>query len=438
MDHSTLIKAWEQIEQQEVLAEGKKRVVKPATKLKGKVTAVGKEKFEENGGGAGGAGVGGNPAPTAGGTMTQSGNAAKYAERLGKKVKVKEDASAVKSDANRAAQQAVSDVKSGRATDTDAKIVGSMVEEDPLPPGADEVAADLGVEDPHAEGPEAAAVAHDEDPAAEEAAEDVTVDAETAEQVVDAIMKQYPGAVITISVQLPDDAPFDTDIVAAAQEVAGVGEGGEEGNDGAEIAPEDALDGAPVEEPVMETRKVIISKTRKQVKELFARMHEEPAVDDATDKPAEVPADAQAEEPVATPVDGVEEEPKPEVEVGDTKISLSPEQWGQVLATTDLLNADESGGEAAPEGAEEGGEEGGEEVAPEGEEGEEKPIDELRTEVDLDSPNAKMTIRKKIEKGDFKKDKKIDVPIKPAPVNESFNAELEGYVNTLNKLLIKD
>lgn len=481
MDNINLVKAWEQMEAQELLNEAK--VKKPAAKLKGKVTAVGKgketavgkKKFEEDGGAApgGGAGVGGNPAPTAGGTFTQSGNAAKFAARLGdkakKKVGVKEDASSVKNDANRAAQQAVSDVRANRATDTDAKIVGSMVEEDPpLPPGADEIAADLGTEDPHAEGPEAAAVAHDKDPAGEEGAEDVSVDAETAEQVVDAIMKQYPGAVITISVQLPEETPFDTDLVAAAQEVVGADGGDMGGGDlGGEGDVDPNLDGVPPEAPeaaagspddLMEKRKVIISKTRNQIKEMFARMSEVGSEVAPDVVPPEVNADAgegipqndddaainaAAGEPVAPP-EGEEAVVEPEVEVGDTKIALSPEQWGQVLATSDLLNGAGGEGELAPEA----GAEGGEEVPPAGDEGlpaeggveapAEEPIDELRTEVNLDGPDAKMQILKKVEKGDFKKDKKHDVAIKPAGMNESFNSELAGYADSLNKLLIKE
>jgi hypothetical protein len=288
------------------------------------------------------------------------------------------------------------------------------------------------------------------DQGAEEEAEDVSVDAETAEQVVDAIMKQYPGAVITISVQLPEETPFDTDLVAAAQEVVGGGaEGGEEV--GAEVAPEadPSLDGAAPDaaagspEDLMEKRKVIISKTRKQIKEMFARMSEEgedevPAVDPAADPAAEVAPEADPSLDGAAPAEDVLE---PETEVGDTKIALSPEQWGQVLATSDLLN----GGAEGEEGDVGSEEVPGAELAPEAgaEDGAapaEEPIDELRTEVDLDGPGAKMQILKKIEKGDFKKgnDKKQDVAIKPAGMNESFNAELAGYADSLSKLLIKE
>jgi hypothetical protein len=408
----TLIEAWQKIEANELLLEKQKKgKVACCKKSLGKVTAV--KKLDEDGvGGPAGAGVGAaSNTASKSDTIVKSGAAAVAPAKLGKKL-CKED---IKSDASAVAQNSVRNVKSGKGNATDATLVGSMVSEEDVP--GEEIV------DPHAEGPEAAADAELIDPAAEEGNENVSVDAETAEQVITAISQQYPGAVITISVQLPEGTPFDTDIVAAAQEVvggatddiAGAEEVAPEAD--AEIAPEGGEEVAP--EELLEKRKVIITKTRKQIKEMFARMHEEGADEIApVEGGEEIAPEAGLETDPAAEVAPPEGDTiAPEVEVGDTKIALSPEQWGQVLATTDLLNGAVGGeetGEVAPEAGIEGeeGDIGGEEeVAPETE------IDELRTTVDLSKDGAKMEIKK------------------PAQMNESFNNELSGYADALQKMM---
>jgi hypothetical protein len=474
----TLIEAWEQIEAKELLLEKKKpaKVSAIKTSPKGKVTAVKGKKLDEDGvGGPAGAGIGSASNTAAkGDTFTKSGSAAVVPTKLGKKAigekankypnrnekfkKVQEVDQNLKNAASQAAQSAVSNVKAGKGTSADATLVGQVAEEElpeaPGPEVPEDIAADLGGEeggDPHADGPEAAAAM---DQGAEEEAEDVSVDAETAEQVVNAIMQQYPGAIITISVQLPDDTPFDTDLVAAAQEVA-TGATGEDPALAAPAAPESnpELDGVPAEDPekdaaeaMMEKRKLIISKTRKQIKEMFAAEglgDEEPAAPEVgAEDPAADPALDGEMDPAADPaaalgdVGGVQ----PEVEVGDSKIALTPEQWGQVLATTDLLNGGGAGEEAGSEIdlPAEGGE-GGEEVPAEEpvvDGGDEEQLEELKTEVDIDSEEGKVQILKKVQKSDFAKDKKTDVAIKrEGKMNESFNAELAGYAQALQKLI---
>lgn len=520
-----LIEAWEQIEAQELINEGKKRgkvgkVTAVKSSPKGKVTAVKGKISEEGVGGPAGAGVGSASNTAAkGDTITKSGSAAVAPAKLGKKVGVKEG---IAGDlvANAASN---GDANAKRVQDRAVASAGNVVKEEdletPLPPGAEEIAADLGDEDPHAEGPEAAAAM---DQGAEEGAEDVSVDAETAEQVVNAISKQYPGAVITISVQLPEGTPFDTGLVAAAQEVVGTESPAEGELDPAVDAPSEDpnLDGVPPENPekdaadeLMEKRKIAITKTRKQIKEMFARMQSEEApVDDVEAAPegeaapeAELGDEAGGDEAGAE-LEGEPEALSPEVEVSDTKIALSPEQWGQVLATSDLLNAgsdeqdvgseiDVAGSEdgmgdveAAPEGGEVDGEideisqfkkdEIAHELrnepngvdsrdsyasrpktskrqaiynklvakgmAPERanawldskgimENNMEQELAELRTEVE--GPN--LQIKKVVEPTDKKKDvKKIGVNIKkPSALNESFNAELAGYADALQKLM---
>jgi hypothetical protein len=80
--------------------------------------------------------------------------------------------------------------------------------------------------------------------------------------------------------------------------------------------------------------------------------------------------------------------------------------------------------------------EGGEEAPAAEEGGEEEQLEELKTEVDLAGPDARMQIKKKIEKSDFAKDKKTDVAIKrEGKMNESFNSELAGYAQALQKLI---
>ena len=486
----TLIEAWEQIEAKELLLEKKKpaKVSAIKTSPKGKVTAVKGKKLDEEGvGGPAGAGVG-NASNTAtkGDTFTKSGSAAVVPTKLGKKPigekaskypnknekfkKVQEVDQNLKNAATQAAQSAVSNVKAGKGTSADATLVGQVAEEElpeaPGPEVPEDIAADLGGGEEGGEAaPEAPAVPGEEDPAGEEG-EDVSVDAETAEQVVSAIQQAYPGAIITISVQLPDDTPFDTDLVAAAQEVA-TGATGEDPALAAPAAPESDpnLDGVPVEDPekdaaaaMMENRKRIISKTRKQIKEMFAAEglgDEEPAAPpQGAEGPEGVDADPAAglEDPAADPaldgaVDpaaGLDAGVQPEVEVGDSKIALTPEQWGQVLATTDLLNGGGAGEEAGSEidlpaeGGEEApaAEEGGEEapVAPEA--GDEEQLEELKTEVNLDAPEGKSQILKKVQQSDYAKDKKQDVSIKrEGKMNESFNAELAGYAQALQKLI---
>jgi hypothetical protein len=467
-----LIEAWEKIEAQERLDEKKKlsKVSAIKTSPKGKVTAIKGKKLDEEGvGGTAGAGVGDASNTAAkGDTFTKSGSAAVVPSKLGKKPigekaskypnknekfkKVQEVDQNLKNAAIQAAQSAVSNVKAGKGTSADATLVGQVAEEElpeaPGPEVPEDIAADLGGVEGDEASPEAAAEEPGvEDPAGEEG-EDVSVDAETAEQVVNAIMQQYPGAIITISVQLPDDTPFDTDLVAAAQEVA-TGATGEDPALAAPPAPESnpELDGVPAEDPekdaaeaMMEKRKLIISKTRKQIKEMFAAEglgDEEPEAPPVDAAPGDgIPQDdGDAGEPVAPPEgEGLDVGVQPEVEVGDSKIALTPEQWGQVLATTDLLNGGGAGEEAGSEI--ELPAEGGEEVPVAEEGGEEEQLEELKTEVDLDGPDARMQIKKKIEKSDFAKDKKTDVAIKrEGKMNESFNSELAGYAQALQKLI---
>lgn len=477
-----LIEAWEQIEAQELLNEKKKpaKVSAIKTSPKGKVTAVKGKKLDEDGvGGPAGAGVGAASNTAAkGDTIVKSGHAAVVPTKLGKKPigekaskypnknekfkKVQEVDQNLKNAASQAAASAVSNVKAGKGTSTDATLVGQVAEEElpeaPGPEVPEDIAADLGGEEGGEADPAGEEIPGVEDPAGE-AGEDVSVDAETAEQVVNAIMQQYPGAIITISVQLPDDTPFDTDLVAAAQEVV-TGAGGEDPALAAPPAPESDpnLDGVPVEDPekdaaeaMLEKRKLVISKTRKQIKEMFA-------AEGLGDEELAAPPEAGAEDPAAgledpaaadpaldgamDPAAGMDAGVQPEVEVGDSKIALTPEQWGQVLATTDLLNgggadagAEEAGSEIELPGGDAAPAEGGEE-APAADAGEEEQLEELKTEVDLDGPDARMQIKKKIEKSDFAKDKKQDVAIKKAgAMNESFNAELAGYAQALQKLI---
>jgi hypothetical protein len=396
-----LIQAWELIEKRQLLEEKQKRGKVSAVKAspKAKTTAIKKLKEE--------------------GEMVVSGDAAPFKQRLGKKV-CKED---IKVDATKAAQDSINKVKTGTGTSNDATVTATLAKEEDAP------ALDT---DPHAEGPEAAAAM---DQGAEEAAEDVSVDAETAEQVIAAIQQQYPGAVITLSVQLPEDTPFDTDLVAAAQEVAGDEMSVEAGLDAG--APEAAPEAAPEEEkPMLEKRKMVIAKTRKQIKEMFSKMEADELAPEAGTEPEAAPVAPEAELAPeagldANPEGEVAAGPEPEVEVGDTKIALTPEQWGQVLATTDLLNGDEAGVE--PEGEVEP-EAGGELPAAGEDEGK---IDELKTEWDLSDPHAAGAVKKLVVGPEDKaQEKKADVQIKkPAQMSESFNRELADYANSLKKMM---
>jgi hypothetical protein len=472
-----LIEAWEQIEAKERLDEAKKLGKGKACAIaspKKKVTAV-KGKLDEDGvGGPAGAGVGAASNTAAkGDTIVKSGHAAVAPAKLGSKPKktyenrnarpIVEADPAIKQAAASAAKKSISNISSGKGNETDATLVGTVAEEElpeaPLPPGAEEIAGEVGAEDPAGEaGAEPAPEIGAEDPAGEEG-EDVEVDAETAEQVVSAIKAQYPGAIITISVQLPEDTPFDTDLVAAAQEVV---DGGATDLDAPPVEAPEAdpnLDGVPPENPeqdaadeLLEKRKLVITKTRKHIREMFIRLEADdtlevdgakPVVDAA---PGEgIPQDdgdaainAAAGEPVAPP-EGGPAAVEPEVEVGDTKISLTPEQWGQVLATGDLLSggADAVDGETA--GDAEIAPEGGEEVAPEAgaeEGGEEAPAEDLE-ELEKVTDKAGALKALKIEPSDKTKTKNKDVAIKPAAsaMNESFNAELAGYAEALQKLI---
>jgi hypothetical protein len=448
----TLIEAWEAIEAQERLDEKKRLGKVTAVKSpKAKVTAVKTKKLDEDGvGGANGAGVGsGSYDNQSGNTMTKSGNAAVVPKKLG----MKED---IKSDATNVAKQAVNNVKSGKGTGSDATVVGSIVSEEEAPdlsdldvPGAD---GGDGEAAPEADGDEVSA---GDETAAVPGDDSVEMDAETAQEVISAIKTQYPNAIVTIAIQLPEEDAFDSDVVAAAQEVVGAADdaGAAAVEDPTAAIEDPAAEEAPAEdgEELLE-RKQIISKTRKQIKEMFARMSEEgeePVADPAADPVAgaeEVPAVDPVADPAAidpTAGAGVE----PEIEVGDTKISLTPEQWGQVLATTNLLNA---GAGEAPAGEEipaAGEEPAGEEVPAEGGEEGTDELDELRTEVNLSGDGAKMEIKKKIEQGDFKNDKntgevsikkpekKVAESKKKEKVEETFNNELAGYASALQKML---
>jgi hypothetical protein len=430
-----LIEAWEMIEANARLDEKRKlgKVTAVKSTPKAKTTAI--KKLKEDG----------NPAPTAGGTFTSSENAAQFKKRIGEKRVCQEE---VIGDLVSGAA-ASGDPTAKRVQDKAVNTASNMVREEDLEAPAD----------PHAEGPEAAAAM---DQGAEEGAEDVSVDAETAEQVVQAIQAQYPGAVITISVQLPEDTPFDTDIVAAAQEVAGdeagmeAGLGGDEAglDAGAEVAPEAGAEPAADEEkPMLEKRKLAISKTRKQIKEMFKKFEkkedkkdeakeevkeqEELAPEAGAEVAPEAGLDAGAEvAPEAGLGDGTEVAagPEPEVEVGDTKIALSPEQWGQVLATTDLLNG-EAGAELAPEAG--AGEEPPADLGADAE----AAIDELKVVHDLSDPNSKGIVKKLVVGPEDKADeKKAAVGIKPAnkqlpKIQESFGKELAEYAKSLKKMM---
>jgi hypothetical protein len=427
------------------------------------VTAIKGKKLDEDGvGGPAGAGVGAASNTAAkGDTIVKSGHAAVAPAKLGSKPKkvygnrnarpVVEADAAIKQAAAAAAKKSISNVSSGKGSETDATLVGTVAEEElpeaPLPPGAEEFAGELGSEDLGAETAPEVGV---EDPVGEEN-EDVSVDAETAEQVVDAIMQQYPGAIITISVQLPEDTPFDTDLVAAAQEVVA---GGASDLDvlSTEVPEADPnLDGVPQENPekdaadeLLEKRKLIITKTRKHIREMFVRLEADdtlkvdgvkPVVDATPDDG--IPQDdddaainAANGEPVAPP-EGETAAVEPEVEVGDTKISLTPEQWGQVLATGDLLSggADAVDGETA--GDAELAPDGGEEVAPE------EPIAENKMDFDgkpiskNETPEAKKHRHADEQKRASEEDKEYE---RKQGLNESFNSELAGYAEALQKL----
>jgi hypothetical protein len=412
-----LIEAWQQIEANERIDEKKRVAVRGSfKKLK---------KLKEDGAAAVGDG---NPGPTAGGTMTQSGNAAKFKQRLGNKVN--ED---IKSDATNVARRAIQDLNSGKGTSDDSTLVGSMVTENlpeaPLPPGAEDIDLDddsAGLDD----GEGAPEVDGTLDGTLDDT-DEVSTDAETASQVVDTIMKQYPGAVVTISIQLPDDTPFDTDLVAAAQEVVGGNKDelaldANVDGDMPEVGADSEISsaGEEVPEEIKENRKYIIKKTRMQIKEMFARME---GADDSVDTEVE-PEVAPISDPNLDDVDpnapALESEPiEPEVEVGDTKIALSPEQWGQVLATTDLLGGDDTSAELPVE-----------ELPTISDDNEDK-LKELKTVVDINKDSGKMQIQEKIEKNDFVKNKNTDVGIKKVGMNESFNSELAGYSDALQRMI---
>lgn len=356
MDDRQLSAAWEQIE---------KNMLTEAAKVKTK-------KVAED------AAV---PAPTAGGSMTQTGNAAQFKQVLGKKVKnVKEG----KGDAD--LDSAKSNLAKAINTQAQKGITPIAEEEpvptEPLPPGADELATDIenGVDSPEAE------------------VED--------ENVISKIKQMYPDAIITISVQMPEETPFDTDVVASAQEVVGTEE--------PETAPVDTGTGDEnLPDNLVERRKVIISRTRKHIKEMFATAKE------ADEVPGDVPAETPVEAPV-TPEAGTDvppegTQPVPEVEVTDTKIALAPEQWEQVLATNDLIGTDQ-----APEVP-------GEEPLP----GE---MDELVVKptdvVDPKNHKATGTVPGLVRLAPQKPQVKVQ-----KPMNESFNVELQSYADSLARLI---
>jgi hypothetical protein len=132
----------------------------------------------------------------------------------------------------------------------------------------------------------------------------------------------------------------------------------------------------------------------------------------------EAPIDAEAP-PEGGPM--ADEALEPEVEVGDTKIALSPEQWGQVLATSDLLNG---GGE--PESVEDLGAEGDAEIPAEGGEGE---VAELARVHNLDNGKVDLQVGAEDEKEEDDDTQHATV------VTESFNEELAGYADALRKLI---
>lgn len=373
---TTLVEAWKQIEKTQLLLEKKKII---ASKIKAKT-----KKLKEDGvGGPNGAGVGAASNSYAkGDTMTKSGHAAVAPKKIGKK-KVAE---AVKDDATNAVKQSLSNIKSGKGSQADATLVGTVVSE---------------------EDAEIAAIDHNKDIAGEEAAEDVSVDAETAEQIVNAIQAQYPGAIITISVELPDEQTFDTDVVAAAQEVTNTGE------------EQIDLDSQP--EELTEKRKVIVAKTRKQIKELFARMKEDGELgDEELNEPSELETgidDLEGGDDIAADL-GTEEQPTDSI-VTDTKIALTPEQWGQVMATTDLLN-----GPSEDEPAIDGVEPAETDIQTPDQE-----IDELQNVYNLDQ--NKIVKDLEVEPSDEVHDDE-EVPV---TINENFKRELGLYAQTLNKLL---
>jgi hypothetical protein len=426
----TLIAAWEQIENQQRIDESAKKKLALAPK-KGK-------KLEEEGvGGPAGAGTGASSnTASSSDTIVKSGAAAVAPAKLGKKpAKVYENKNVALKKAPikkiviaKKITEGIGEIVAGMAANGDANAkrvadkaisnANSTIKEDELPA------------DPEAPGAEdffkSAASDENAEEGQEDGQEEESVDAETAEQVVDAIMKKYPTAIITLSISLPEDTVFDADVVAAAQEVANVND-----EEPVDIESDPNLDGVPPENPeqdakdeLFEARKALVKQTRNKIKEMFVRMEGDEA-DGEEITGEELPQDASLDtEPVI-------DQPSDDVVVGDNKISLSLDQWGQVISTTDLLNIDAQpvDGEVADlEGTE------GDDIDTEVEAGDEQ-IDELKTQVNYDTPSGKLEILKKIQKNDFAKDKKVDVGINKESLNESFNDELAGYAYALKKLI---
>jgi len=261
------------------------------------------------------AGAGATTAGSAGLTLGGKAYAAKddksgvFADRLGKlKKKVEEGQGAVKVDQ---AQTKLATAIDKQATSMLGGADAPITEESPEE-GMDGSVPDITDEVPGAEGAEG------------------EVAPEEMEDTVTKILNQYPNAVITITVQLPEETPFDAETVAAAQEVVG-DEEGLEGTDGVEEPLEE-----PAEEaPMAEKRKFTIKKIRKQIKEMFNNLGEEDeaAPEMGVDTPAEQEDAAAVTEPGTEPE---AEELKPETEVTDSKIVLTPEQWEQVLVTNEM------------------------------------------------------------------------------------------------------
>lgn len=170
---------------------------------------------------------------------------------------------------------------------------------------------------------EALNVLEDEDPEVDMGAEAPEADLEDEQDVLSKILAAHPGAVITISVQLPEETPFSPETMASAQEVAGEPEAAE--SELTTSGPEGDMG------EITEKRSWKIAEARSKVKKIFKALTEEEGMDDV----AAAIGGSEAPEVDPAALDG-DTGPKPEIEVSDNKIALAPEQWEQVLATAEV------------------------------------------------------------------------------------------------------
>jgi hypothetical protein len=393
MDQRNLTEAWEAMEAQENLMESKKKI-----KEEGTMTTA--------------------PASEAEGQFKQK--LGKKVNETAKPVDPKKVATAAKLGAGVAGTDESETV--GAAIGTSMTNEEQLPDE-PLPPGAEDI---MGGESEGMEDPVAATqdIEDVDDVTTDAPTEDASIDAENAEHAIAAIQAKYPNAVITISVELPEDQ-FDTSIVAAAQEVTGSTDetiGGDESIEDTNPTDIEADLGDEENAPLNESRKVVIKKKRKQIREMFENLEGDELTTDETEP---VAADVGTEEaPVAT-------------EVNDNKITLTPEQWAQVVATSELLNVDtevpgdeaaldvDASAEVAPETDEEVVDEN---IVKKGKTG--KPVTHTILDLDRtsDAPAQEPSIRRPTTTIDPR-------AIKKDTLKESFNAELAGYADALRRLL---